>query len=189
MTAIAGQAAGVLFELERLGLPERFKKAEIIGGNIIMSPLRSAHNLTMHRIMSQLDRQLPPDMLYTSDVLTPFELEQHEYCPDIAVVPRVQAEDNNVSVCDPAWIECVFEIISPTTGDFDYGVKPGIYARAAIAEYVIFDPYTRSASRFAEPEDGSYTLRQVVHYGKPVRIESPFPIVIETADLPVDPRD
>ncbi|MBS2963751.1 Uma2 family endonuclease [Actinocrinis puniceicyclus] len=184
VTAMLEQAVPVLLEIN---VPERFKKAEIIGGNIIMSPLRSAHNLTLHRLMSQLDQQLPADMLYTSDVLTPFEIEQHEYCPDIAVVPRAEAEDNNISVCDPAWIACVFEIISPTTRDFDYGVKVGVYARSSIAEYVVFDPYTRSATRYAQPEDGEYTLRQLIHYGKPVHIERPFPIVIETAGLPVDP--
>lgn len=184
MTATLEQAVPVLLEIK---LPERFKKAEIIGGNLVMSPLRSAHNLTIHRLMSQLDQQLPADMLYVSDVLTPFEIEQHEYCPDLAVLPLVQAE-RDISICEPGWIGFVFEVISPTTRDFDYGPKVGIYARAGIAEYVIFDPYARSATRYAQPEDGEYTLRQVVHYGKPVQIAEPFLIVIETAALPVDPQ-
>jgi len=83
----------------------------------------------------------------------------------------------------------VAEVISPETRDFDYGVKVGVYARAGISEYVVFDPYARSATRYAHPKDGEYNLRQVIHYGKPVRVEAPFPIVIETADLPVDPKD
>jgi hypothetical protein len=106
----------------------------------------------------------------------------------MAIVPKAEAERNG-SVCKPEWIAFVFEIVSPTTRDFDYGVKVGVYARAQIAEYVVFDPYARSALRYAHPEDGEYTLREVVHYGKPVRIEEPFPIVIETAELPVDPKD
>jgi Uma2 family endonuclease len=112
----------------------------------------------------------------------------HEYCPDLAVVPKIEAK-RNISVCKPEWIRVVFGVISPTTRDFDYGVKVGVYARAGIAEYVVFDPYARSATRYAHPEDGEYTLREVLHYGRPVKLEALYPIVIETADLPVDPKD
>ena len=183
MTALLEQAEPILLELNA---PERFKKIEIIGGAIVMSPLRFIHNLTLHRLMTQLDEQLPADLLYGSDVITPFVLEEHEYCPDLAVVPKIEAERNG-SVCKPEWIAFVFEVISPSTRDFDYGVKVGVYARGGIAEYVVFDPYARSATRYARLQDGEYTLREVVHYGKPVRIEEPFSCVIETADLPVDP--
>jgi hypothetical protein len=44
MTAIVEQAVPVLLEIDG---PERFKKVEIIGGNAIMSPLRSAHGDTI----------------------------------------------------------------------------------------------------------------------------------------------
>jgi hypothetical protein len=54
--------------------------------------------------------------------------------------------------------------------------------------HVIFDPYARSATRYAHPEEGEYTLREVVRYGKAVRLDTAFPCVIETADLPVDPK-
>jgi Uma2 family endonuclease len=188
MTATLEQATPALLGLVDLDLPGRFTKAEIVGGSAIVSPLRFIHNLTIHRLMSELDQKLPTDLLYGSDVLTPFEIEENEYCPDIAVVPRIEAERNG-SICKPEWIEFVFEVVSPTTRAFDYGIKADVYARAGIAEYVIFDPYTREATRLARPSHGKYALREVVEYGKPVRIEEPFPIVIETTDLPVDPKD
>lgn len=187
MTALLEQVEPVLLELVDVDLPGRFRKVEIIGGNAVMSPLRFIHNTTIHRLMTQLDQKLPADMSYGSDVLTPFEIEENEYCPDVAVVPRVEAERNG-SICKPEWIEFVFEVISPSTRNFDYGIKAEVYARSGIAEYVIFDPYTREATRLARPSHGKYTLREIVEYGKPVRIEEPFPIVIETADLPVDPK-
>jgi Uma2 family endonuclease len=185
MTAILEQATPVLLEIDA---PERFKKVEIIAGNIIMNPLRSGHGQTIFELQTQLAARLPDHLWFVYDVITPFELEEHEYCPDLAVIPKAEVE-RNISVCRPEWIEFVFEVISPSTRDFDYGVKVGVYASAGIAEYVVFDPYTRSATRYAHPEDGDYMLREVVHYGKPVQIEAPFPCVIETADLPVDPRD
>jgi Uma2 family endonuclease len=186
MTAILDQG----LEQPRLlsvDLPDGYAKAEIVGGAIVMSPLRSAHNKTLHRLMSQLDAQLPAELAYVSDVLTPFPRENHEFCPDLAVVPKA-VDEENVSVCPADVVDVVFEIVSMSTRDIDYSVKVGVYARSGIAEYVIFDPYTRSATRYAHPEEGEYTLREVVHYGKPVRLDLPFPCVIETAELPVDPK-
>lgn len=174
--------------LHELDLQGPFRKIEVIGENIVMSPLRFAHGQTIFQLQNQLAAQLPADLWFAYDLLSPFEPRVHEYCPDLVVAPRAELE-RNVSVCKPEWIKLVFEVISPTTRDFDYGVKVDVYARAGIPEYVVFDPYDRSATRYAEPEDGKYTLRQVVHYGKPVRIETPFSVVIETADLPVNPEN
>ena len=188
MAARLEQAVPILFEFEELGLPERCKKAEIIGGNAIMSQLRAAHGQTIFQLQTQLAAQLPAEYWFVYDIATPFVLEQHEYCPDVSVIPKAEAE-RNISICKPEWIEVVFEVISPSTRLFDYGIKSEVYARAAIPEYVIFDPYSREATRLARPDAGRYTLREVIDYGKPVRIEEPFPLVIETADLPVDPRD
>lgn len=185
MTAILDRA----FEQPRLldmDLPEGYRKAEIIGGAVVMSPLRSAHLDTLFELMLQLRGQLPPDLWFTGEVLTPFPLEDHEFCPDLVVIPKVEAK-RNISVCRPEWIRVVFEIISKATRDVDYQTKVGVYGRAGIAEYVIFDPYARSATRYAHPEGGEYTLREVVHYGKPVRLDLSFPCVLETSDLPVDP--
>jgi Uma2 family endonuclease len=185
MTATLEQAAPVLLELD---LPERYKKVEIIGGVVVMSPLRAAHGQTIFQLQTQLARQLPDEFWFVYDVATPFMVEEHEYCPDLAVIPKAEVE-RNISVCKPEWIAFVFEVISPGTRDFDYGVKVGVYARAGIAEYVVFDPYARSAIRYARPKDGEYSLREVIHYGSPVQIEEPFRCVIETADLPVDPKN
>jgi len=182
----ATQARPRLLDLEAQ-LPEAYKKAEIVGGALIMSPLLFVHNMTLHRLMTQLDEQLPPELLYVSDVLTPFPQEDHEFCPDIAVVPRRVAESNR-SVTSPEVIELVVEIISKGTGMVDYEVKTGVYARAGIPEYVIFDPYTRQATRYAQPEDGKYRVSKAFDYGEPVQLGTRFPLVFRTTDLPVDPR-
>jgi Uma2 family endonuclease len=184
VTTILDGPRPVLLDLD---LPERYKKVEIVGGAAVMSPLRSGHGDTIFMLQVQLAAQLPADLWFAYDLITPFPLEEHEFCPDIAVIPRAAAK-RNISVCRPEWIEFVFEVISPSTRDIDYKIKVGVYARAGIAEYVIFDPYTRSATRYAHPENGEYTMRQVVHYGSAVVLEMPFPCVIETADLPVDPK-
>jgi Uma2 family endonuclease len=168
-------------------LPEAYKKAEIVGGALIMSPLLFVHNMTLHRLMTQLDGQLPRDLLYVSDVLTPFPGEGHEFCPDIAVVPKAVAESNK-PITSPGLIEVAIEIISKATRDVDYEVKVGVYARAGIPEYVIFDPYTRKVTRYARPTDGKYMLREIVSYGDAVELETAYPLVFQTDVLPVDPK-
>ncbi|HEV3171967.1 MAG TPA: Uma2 family endonuclease [Actinocrinis sp.] len=180
------QARPRLLDLE-VELPEGYKKVEIVEGALIMSPLLFVHNMTLHRLMTQLDEQLPPELLYVSDVLTPFPLEDHEFCPDLAVVPRRVAESNQ-SVTTPEVIEIVVEIISKGTGVVDYQVKTGVYARAGIPEYVIFDPYTRQATRYAQPEDGKYRINKVFDYGEAVQLDTRYPLVFSTAGLPVDPK-
>jgi Uma2 family endonuclease len=181
------QARPRLLDLEA-ELPEAYKKAEIVGGALIMSPLRAIHGETLFRLQMQLADQLPGEFWFVYDVLTPFPLENHEFCPDVAVIPKKEA-DRNISVCDPSLIQFVFEIISESTASIDYKTKVGAYARAGIPEYVIFDPYTRRATRYARPRAGKYQIREVVTYGEAVRIEEPFSCVIETSVLPVNPKD
>lgn len=186
MTALLEQAETETI-LHELDLQGPYRKIEVVGENVVMSPLRAMHGGTIFPLQTQLAAQLPDEYWFVYDVLTPFKPKVHEYCPDLAVIPKAEYE-RNISVCKPEWIKLVIEVISPTTRDFDYGVKVDVYARAGIPEYVVFDPYDRSATRYAQPEGGEYTLRQVIHYGKPVRIETPFSVVIETAGLPVDPE-
>jgi len=168
-------------------LPQAYKKAEIVGGALIMTPLRSFHGETLFRLQMQLAEQLPDEFWFVYDVLTPFPREDHEFCPDLAVIPKKEAE-RNISVCDPRLIQFVFEIISESTADIEYKTKVGAYARAGIAEYVIFDPYGARATRYARPEKGEYQIRELVSYGGVVRIEEPFACVLETSVLPVNPQ-
>lgn len=166
-------------------LPQAYKKAEIVKGALIMTPLRSFHGETLFRLQTQLVDQLPDEFWFVYDVLTPFPQEEHEFCPDLAVIPKKEAE-RNISVCDVELIQFVFEIISESTARIDYEVKVGAYARAGIEEYVIFDPYKGRATRYARPREGEYQLREFITYGDAVRIEKPFPCVLETNLLPVN---
>lgn len=184
MTAILEQAE---LTLPDLGVPEQFKKAEIIAGAIVMSPLRYAHGETIFQLQTQLARQLPSELWFIYDVLVPFEPKVHEFCPDLAIVPKANLRPST-SVCKPEWVEFVIEVISPATRDFDYGAKVAVYATAGIAEYVIFDPCSCSATRYAQPRDGEYALRQLVRYGEPVKLELPYSVVIETMDLPCESK-
>ncbi|HXR69837.1 Uma2 family endonuclease [Actinocrinis sp.] len=184
VTAILEQAE---LTLPDLGVPEQFKKAEIIAGALVMSPLRFAHGETIFQLQTQLAQQLPPEFWFVYDVLIPFEPKVHEFCPDLAIVPRANLRPST-SMCKPEWVEFVIEVIAPTTRDFDYGAKVAVYAKAGIPEYVIFDPYSCSATRYAQPRDGDYALRQLVRYGEPVKLELPYSVVLETAQLPAEPR-
>ena len=180
------QARPRLLDLEAQ-LPEAYKKAEIVGGALIMSPLRYFHGETLFQLQLQLANQLPGEYWFAYDAIAPFPNEEHEFCPDLMVIPRQEFERNK-AVCDPSLIQLVFEIISKSTAVFDYDTKVGVYARAGISEYIILDPYKAQATRYARPEEGEYQVREYIKYGEPVQIENPFPCVIQTDVMPVDPR-
>ncbi len=64
--------------------------------------------------------------------------------PDIAVIPGVEDPTRNRDSFNereegsgPVF---VLEVISKSTGDFDYNDKPSIYRRAKVTEYFILDP-------------------------------------------------
>lgn len=181
MTTMVDQSRPILLDLE---LPERYKKAEIVGGAVVMSPLRLVHGDTVFHLQTQLVAQLPAEFRFGYDLIMPFPAEGHELCPDLTIFPtsQMQAED---AVCQPDWAHAVFEVISPSTKSIDYKVKVGAYASVGIPEYVIFDPYAHTATRYAKPEHGEFTLRHVIRYGGRIVLETPFPCVIETRDLPV----
>jgi Uma2 family endonuclease len=168
-------------------LPQAYKKAEIVGGALIMSPLRYFHGETLFRLQLQLAEQLPGEYWFAYDAIAPFPVDEHEFCPDLMVIPKREFERNE-AVCDPSLIQLVFEIISGSTAHIDYKTKVGVYARAGIAEYVIFDPYEARATRYARPRDGVYQVREYISYGDPVRIQKPFPCVIQTDVMPISPK-
>ena len=128
MTETAATVEPLLLRWDRT---ERFKHREIIGGLLAMHSYRAAHGDTIYRVWSQLDTQLPEALTCASRVLVPFQIEVHEYCPDLMVVPRAQVACNG-EICDPQWIEFVLEVVSPEARDFDYGIKADVYARAEI---------------------------------------------------------
>jgi Uma2 family endonuclease len=159
-------------------------RTEIVGGNIMMSPVRPFHGETIFLIQAAL-RGLGREWKPISDVAFLFT-DDDELCPDLALVPRTEA-DRNLSAYSPDLIELAIEVVSPSSVRHDYVVKDRLYAQRGIPHYLIFDPYHAECTTLWHPGSDGYRGRDVVPYGKPVELSMEIGSVkIETDELPID---
>lgn len=172
--------------LQHLDVPKGYR-AEIVHGEIVLSPTRAFHMNTIIELVLQMRPQLPTDMWYTGDTITPFPNEDSELCPDIIVLPKVEV-DKNGSVYPAELLEIAFEVVSPTSRSRDYEMKPAAYARAGIPVYVIADPYEAQLVVHWDPRGSEYGNRRTFRYGDTAEIPGSVPLTIDTSALPADPR-
>ncbi|MEU3189841.1 Uma2 family endonuclease [Streptomyces sp. NPDC006992] len=160
-------------------------RSEIVGGAIVLRPVRPFHGETIRLLENMLVAQLGTEWACISDVAFVFS-DADELCPDIALVPRAEA-DRNLSAYPPDLIELAVEVVSPSSVRHDYVVKDRLYAQRGIARYLIFDPYRAECTTLWHPGPDGYRGRDVIPYGKPVELALEIGEVrIETDELPVD---
>lgn len=161
-------------------------RAEIVEGAIVMSPLKPHHGRTIRLLWNDLEAQLGPEWGFLTDVAIPFDGD-NEFCPDLAVVPAVEA-DRNLSAYPPDLVELAVEVVSRGSVRNDYEVKDRAYARRGIPHYLIFDPYKAHCVTLWNPGPEGYRGRDTIPYGGEVTVETGIgKLVIDTSGLPVDP--
>ncbi|MFI0743148.1 Uma2 family endonuclease [Streptomyces sp. NPDC021100] len=159
-------------------------KGEIVGGAIMMSPVKPIHGKTMRRLGPMLESQLAGEWEVVEDVAFVFS-EDDEFCPDLAVIPAAE-ETRNLGSYPADLIELAVEVVSPSSVRNDYRVKDRAYARAGIANYLVFDPYKGHCVTLWNPGPDGYLGRDTVPYGKTVTVESSIgPLSFDTSGLPV----
>lgn len=160
-------------------------KVEIVGGNIVMSPVRPFHGETIRLLWNSLESRLADTWGVVSDVAFPFTPD-YELCPDLAVIPRAEAA-KNLSAYPADLIEVAIEVVSPTNAANDYKTKDERYAAQGIGSYLIFDPYEAHCVTHWHPGPHGYLGRDTVPYGEPVSVETSVGrLTFDTARLPVD---
>lgn len=148
MTALPGPS-GRLLTVEAyaaLGEDDRYR-SELQEGNLVISPSPTPHHmLAMARLLVQLDKQLPSELLVIPDVDVDLELAPRGKPgfvrrPDLVVVPqsalgRTRCDGGLLQACD---VLVVVEIVSPGSHRTDHVIKHGEYADASIPHYWIVD--------------------------------------------------
>ncbi|MFD5427075.1 Uma2 family endonuclease [Streptomyces sp. NPDC127084] len=161
-------------------------RTEIVEGAIVMSPVKPHHNQTIWKLWSAIGAQLSEEWGFLSDVTIPFD-DANEFCPDLAVIPKREAE-KNLSAYSPDLIELAVEVVSPGSVRNDYEIKDRAYARRGIPHYLIFDPYKAHCVTHWNPSPDGYLGRDTLPYGKTVVVETGIgKLSLDTGDLPVDP--
>lgn len=141
-----------------LALPyARENRMEWINGEAYaMSGGTPAHAAISGNVYASLARALRggPCRPTTGDQLVYVEMTDAYVFPDVSVIcGRYRyAEQNAHAVTNPA---VVVEVLSPSTADYDRGAKFEHYRRlAALQDYVLVDPETRSVTHLARQDDG-----------------------------------
>ncbi|WP_329084120.1 Uma2 family endonuclease [Streptosporangium sp. NBC_01469] len=165
--------------------PTRGLRAEVIDGNLIVSPSATPRHA---RIARSLSRALIPVEdengweSFSGDVDICVEAPRDTIVPDYCLVP----------VDAPLWGEreilssglvLVAEIVSPGSMEMDRATKPRIYAGCGIPIMLIVDPVASppTVTALSDPEEGSYRTMTHTEMGKPLRIPSPVDFDLDTS--------
>jgi Uma2 family endonuclease len=161
--------------------PPEGHKAEVIEGNIVLSPTPSRHH---GKIYSKLHRQLhallPAHLDITTNVTLDMTATDERYVPDLLVVHE-DALEGGEWLLDPADAELVVEIVSPSNSRNDRVVKVRGYAASAVPVYLLIDPLEESVTLFSDPSDGMYQQMGRVPFGRSIALPPPCDGKLDTA--------
>jgi Uma2 family endonuclease len=174
-----------MFEwLGTMPVPEGFK-AEIVGGNVFVSPQRQSHFEIRFGILRQLEPRYTLKRL-ASDVRIDFPGHLNGFASDVVALAADATKDGH-----GRWrhqdIEFVAEVISQGTAANDYGPKKDAYAAAGVPAHLIADPYTGRCHLHRDPEHGAYTVELTADFGKDIDLTTtPAGLVLDTSGFPRD---
>lgn len=171
--------------LERMPVPEGFR-AEIVGGNVHMTPQRDTHWGIIRRIVRSVEDRFGMDVSVFSDVRIDFPGHENGFCPDVAKLCD-GAEQDGTGHWRHEDVEFVAEVISRGTAANDYGPKKLAYAAAEVPLYLIADPYEGRCHVFTHPKDGDYLTETRVAFGQELDLtDTVLGLTLRTDTFPRD---
>ncbi|MFI0241551.1 Uma2 family endonuclease [Streptomyces sp. NPDC016845] len=168
----------------QMTIPEGYK-AEIVEGNVYMSPQRDTHWDIILGIIEQLRVKYPRRSI-KSDVRIDYPGHLNGFATDLTLVSETAVKNAKGLWL---WQDVMFvvEVISRGTGTNDYGPKKAAYAAAEIPAYLIVDPYQGRCHLYARPKDGDYLTETTVAFGMDVDLTcTPVGLTIDTVDFDRD---
>jgi Uma2 family endonuclease len=169
-------------EQPRLSVAEYFRAEETAevkhefhhGELFAMTGASAPHNLIVSNLITRLNNALEGRncFVFPGDIKVEVDPGKHYAYPDVSVVcGDVEFVPNrNDIVVNPA---AIFEVLSPSTSDYDRGGKFRAYRRiASLRDYLLVDPYAVSVEHFHRGTDGRWLLSDHEGEGSVLRIES-----------------
>ncbi len=127
---------------EFLALPDEYRHAELIDGEIVMNPPSSPHQLVVGRLFAALMAWCDGSPGRGEPTMEPPVgiSEQRGYLPDLAWFPpeRCAPPGEPAGYTNPPGL--AIEVLSPSTRIFDAVRKPADYARVGVNELWLIDP-------------------------------------------------
>ncbi|CAL9504085.1 hypothetical protein SUDANB145_03482 [Streptomyces sp. enrichment culture] len=182
MSGTESQSFGeLLVALDDLDVPDGFR-AEIIRGNIVVSPWSKAYYLdVMELVCEQLRPHLPEaHRISYGPFLFVFPQAERAYGPDIHVTPR-RASRTGDNHLDGESLSFVAELTSPSTRDDDLVDKVEVYGRAGVPVYLVLDMQEEQATVLWTPSAKGYDSRITRPFGEKLPLPAPFDCLLDTA--------
>lgn len=167
-------------------LPSTFPlRAEIIDGNLILSPSGTPQHA---RIARRLSRALIPAEdangweSFSGDVDICIEGPRDTMIPDYCLVHTDAPLWGDREILSSGLI-MVAEVVSPGSMEIDRISKPRIYAGCGIPIMLLIDPVASppTVTVLSDPGDGAYRTMIHTEMGKPVHIPAPVDFELDTS--------
>lgn len=164
-----------------MDVPDGYR-AEIVGGNIVMSPWSRGYYLPIMRyIRTQLEPYAPEGHLTDhAPYLFSFPGSERAYGPDVFAAAQTAFETHDRYI-DGEALSFVAELTSTSTRDVDWKDKTPVYGKAGVPVYLLLDMQEETATVFWQPCSQGYVSRLTVPFGEPVRIPAPFGCELDTS--------
>ncbi|TQE35660.1 Uma2 family endonuclease [Streptomyces ipomoeae] len=162
---------------------EQFEGVDVsvVDGVVMMSPVAPAHYRTQHEITRQLSDQVGDMVLGEIEFTHPAWSRTRS--PDVVVW---HGDDQDESPYDAEEIALAVEIVSPSSVENDYVIKPRAYGLVGIPAALVLDPYTRAWTIMTGPSSYGYAERHTGPYGKLLDIDcGQLTVHVNTEGLPV----
>ncbi|WP_431995031.1 Uma2 family endonuclease [Streptomyces griseoflavus] len=171
---------GLLRTLDELDVPDGYK-AEIIRGNIVVSPWSKGYYLDVMELVCEQLRQHVPEGHRVSygPFLYVFPGVERAYGPDIHVAHR-SASRSTGNELDGEALSLVAGLTSASTRDDDLTDKVVTYGKAGVPVYLLLDMQEEQATVFSMPSAKGYEARCTKPFGEKLPIPEPFGCVLDT---------
>lgn len=169
--------------LDELELRDGFK-AEIIRGNIVVSPWsKGYYHRVMHLVCEQLRQHLPEGYLISAaPFLYVFPGDACVLGPDIHAAHE-RAFETESNRLDGKALSFVAELTSPSTRDDDLTDKAETYGKAGVPVYLLLDMQEEQATVFSMPSAKGYEARETKPFGEKLSVPAPFDCVLDTTNF------
>lgn len=157
-------------------------RAEIIGGNIVMSPWSKGYYFpVMRALREQLENHLPAGQVVDyAPFLFTFPSQARAYGPDVYAVDPAAFQTDRRHL-DGEALSFVAELTSASTREADWTDKTPVYGKAGVPVYLLLDMQEATATVFWQPSAEGYVSRLTVPFGEPVRLPAPFDCDLDTS--------
>jgi len=182
--AMAGTHAGPYTIEDYYALPEDGQRYELLDGSLIVSPFPSGtHQRIALELVRVLDQTCPVEL---EVIQMAVRIRDSVLIPDL-VVAHTAAVDRAPKDLEPADVELVVEIVSPSNARVDRVLKPTVYAEAGIPGFWRIELDTDRGPELHAYELAGDVYREVTRVTSRGRFTArrPFAVEFDPAELAV----